>query len=162
MLDNAIHLVGNLTDEPTYYSGGAASRATFRIAATERKLDRQSGAYVDGTPLFMNVVTWRSLADHVHATLHKGDRAVVVGRLRRREYTNAQQEQRSTIEIEAEAVGPDLRHATAVVTRRSRRFGGAVAGGPDDEVPLPPEPIADYDTSDRDDASSVPVSVAVA
>jgi single-strand DNA-binding protein len=144
VLDNAIHLVGNLTDEPTYYSAGAASRATFRVAATERKLDRQSGAFVDGTPLYMNVVAWRSLADHIHATLHKGDRAIVVGRLRRREYVNAQQEQRSTIEIEAEAVGPDLRHATATVNRL-RRSVVAPVGEATDDVPLPPEPDVDTD-----------------
>ena len=142
MLDNAIHLVGNLTDEPSYYSAGAASRATFRLAATERKLNRETGEYQDGTPLYMNVVAWRTLADHIHATLHKGDRTVVVGRLRRREYVNAQQEQRSTIEIEAEAVGPDLRHATAVVTRRTRRPETA-------EAPLegvPPEVVVEEET----------------
>ncbi|HVU74202.1 MAG TPA: single-stranded DNA-binding protein [Mycobacteriales bacterium] len=157
MLDNAIHLVGNLTDEPTYYSAGSASRATFRLAATERKLNRETGEYVDGTTLYMDVVAWRSLADHIHGTLHKGDRAVVVGRLRRREYQNAQQEQRSKIEVEADAVGPDLRHATAIVTRTARRSAplGAtgIATGTDD-APLPPEPSVDAFPPDVDEVAA--------
>ena len=152
MLDNAIHLVGNLTDEPTHYAAsGATTRATFRIAATERKLNRATGEFVDGTPLYMDVVTWRGLADHVYATLHKGDRVVVVGRLRRREYMNAQQEQRSKIEIEADAVGPDLRHATATIAKTSRR---ALEASPVDDAPLPPEPIDDLVADDEVHAAS--------
>ena len=141
MLENAIHLVGNLTADPEHYAAaGASHRTTFRIAASERRFDKQTQSFVDGSTLFMDVVTWRDLADHVYATLHKGDRVVVVGRLRRREYTTAQQEQRSRLELEADAVGPDLRNATAVVSKTSRR---ALEASRADEAPLPPEPVDD-------------------
>ena len=144
MLENAIHLVGNLTADPEHYAAaGASHRTTFRIAASERRFDKQTQAFVDGSTLFMDVVTWRDLADHVYATLHKGDRVVVVGRLRRREYTNQQQEQRSRLELEADAVGPDLRNATAVVSRTSRRASVLVSDLTDD-APLPPEPQDDF------------------
>lgn len=144
MLDNAIHLVGNLTADPEHYAAaGASHRTTFRVAASERRFDRQTQTFVDGSPLFMDVVTWRDLADHAYATLHKGDRVIIVGRLRRREYTNAQQEKRSRVEVEADAVGPDLRNATAVVTRRSRRASEGLVTTGSDEQPVPPERVDD-------------------
>ena len=143
MLENAIHLVGNLTADPEHYAAaGASHRTTFRIAASERRFDKQTQSFIDGSTLFMDVVTWRDLADHVYATLHKGDRVVVVGRLRRREYVNAQQEQRSRLELEADAVGPDLRNATAVVSRTSRR-ADVFASDQTDDVPPPPDPQDD-------------------
>jgi len=55
---------------------------SFRLASTRRHYDRALGRWVDGETTFVNVTCWRSLADHVRASISKGDPVVVIGRLR--------------------------------------------------------------------------------
>jgi single-strand DNA-binding protein len=77
-------------------------------------------------------------------------RVVVSGRLEQREYQNREGEKRSTIEINADEVGPSLRWATASVERNPRgdgqggNSGGArskPAGGTDEYFPSDEEPF---------------------
>lgn len=64
---------------------------------------------------------WRSLAEHV-AELAKGDRVLVHGSLRQRSWQTEDGERRSSVEVQAEEVGPSLRWATAK-PQRTRRTG---------------------------------------
>lgn len=92
------------------------SRATFRIACNERKLNQVSGEWSDGDSLYMTVTCWRWLADRVAASLNVGDPVIVRGRLRTRQYEKDGR-QNSVTELDAMSVGPNLEWCTAVVTR---------------------------------------------
>jgi single-strand DNA-binding protein len=46
-------------------------------------------------------------------SLSKGDRAVVVGRLRTRSWETPEGDKRSVTEVEADEIGPSLKFATA-------------------------------------------------
>ena len=75
------------------------------------------------------------LGENVAASLHKGARAIVNGRLEQRSWETQDGEKRSKIEVVADEIGPSLRWATAQVERtartdrRRRPAGGAVGGG---------------------------------
>ena len=71
----------------------------------------------DGDTSFFRVTAWRDLAEHVTDSLSKGDRALVVGRLKTRSWETPEGERRSTVEVEAEEVGPSLKWATATPQR---------------------------------------------
>jgi single-strand DNA-binding protein len=54
------------------------------VAVTQRVLE--GGAWRDGQTSFFRVNAWRENAIHLAESLHKGDRVVVLGRLRQRSW----------------------------------------------------------------------------
>jgi single-strand DNA-binding protein len=127
--ETTITVVGNLTDDPELrFTPSGAAVAKFRIASTPRTLDRQSGEWKDGEPLFLACNIWRDAAEHVAESLQRGARVIVQGRLRQRSYETREGEKRTVYELEVDEIGPSLRYATAKVQRMSRS-GGAGGGG---------------------------------
>lgn len=125
-----ITVVGNLVADPEpRVSQAGKSWVTFRIASTPRVRDRQSGDWSDGEPLWIGCRAYGEYADNIAASLTKGMRVIVYGRLTQRSYTDNQGQQRTSLDLEVEEVGPSLRFATAQVSRGQARgqvggFGG--------------------------------------
>ncbi len=126
-----ITVVGNLVADPEpRVSQAGKSWVTFRIASTPRVRDRQSGDWSDGEPLWLGCRAYGEYADNIASSLTKGMRVIVQGRLTQRSYTDNQGQQRTSLDLEVEEVGPSLRFATASVTRgQSRGQGGGFGGG---------------------------------
>jgi single-strand DNA-binding protein len=134
--ETTITVVGNLTDDPELrFTPSGAAVAKFRIASTPRTLDRQSGEWKDGEPLFLACNIWRDAAEHVAESLQRGARVIVQGRLRQRSYETREGEKRTVYELEVDEIGPSLRYATAKVQKMNRSggggggFGGGGGGG---------------------------------
>lgn len=128
-----ITVVGNLVADPEpRVSQAGKSWVTFRIASTPRVRDRQSGDWSDGEALWIGCRAFGEYADNIAATLTKGARVIVLGRLSQRTYEKDGQ-QRTSLDMEVEEVGPSLRFATAQITRSQSRGGGngGGSGGPD-------------------------------
>jgi single-strand DNA-binding protein len=127
--ETVITVVGNLTDDPELrFTPSGAAVAKFRIASTPRTLDRQSGEWKDGEPLFLACNIWRDAAEHVAESLQRGSRVIVQGRLRQRSYETREGEKRTVYELEVDEIGPSLRYATAKVQRMNRSGGGGGGG----------------------------------
>ncbi|WP_427870069.1 single-stranded DNA-binding protein [Leucobacter luti] len=130
-----ITVVGNLVADPEpRVSQAGKSWVTFRIASTPRVRDRQSGDWSDGEPLWLGCRAYGEYADNIAASLTKGMRVIVQGRLTQRSYTDNQGQQRTSLDLEVEEIGPSLRFATAQVTRGQARgqvggFGGGQPAG---------------------------------
>src|SRR4051812_42028476 len=123
--ETVITVVGNLTDDPELrFTPSGAAVAKFRIASTPRTLDRQSGEWKDGEPLFLACNIWRDAAEHVAESLQRGARVIVQGRLRQRSYETREGEKRTVYELEVDEIGPSLRYATAKVQGMNRSGGG--------------------------------------
>ena len=121
-----ITVVGNLVADPeARVSQSGNSWVTFRIASTPRVRDRQSGDWADGEPLWLGCRAYGEYADNIAASLTKGMRVIVQGRLSQRSYTDKNGEQRTSLDLDVEEVGPSLRFATAAVSRA----GTGPAGG---------------------------------
>ncbi|MBQ0903702.1 single-stranded DNA-binding protein [Micromonospora sp. U21] len=134
--DTTITVIGNLTDDPELrFTPSGAAVAKFRVASTPRFLDKASGEWKDGEPLFLACTVWRQAAEHVAESLQRGARVIVSGRLRQRSYETREGEKRTVIELEVDEIGPSLRYATAKVQKMSRSggggggFGGGSGGG---------------------------------
>ena len=127
--ETTITVVGNLTDDPELrFTPSGAAVAKFRIASTPRTLDRESGQWKDGEPLFLACNIWRDAAEHVAESLQRGARVIVQGRLRQRSYETREGEKRTVYELEVDEIGPSLRYATAKVQRMNRSGGGGGGG----------------------------------
>lgn len=138
--ETTITIIGNLTDDPELkFTSSGIAVANFRVASTPRSMDRTSGEWKDGEPLFMRCVVWRQAAEHVAESLQRGARVVVVGRLTQRSYETQQGEKRTVVELQVDEVGPSLRYATAKVNKMSRGNGSnggfGSSGGGDMQAP---------------------------
>jgi single-strand DNA-binding protein len=128
--DTTITIIGNLTDDPELrFTPSGAAVAKFRVASTPRFMDRASGEWKDGEPLFLACNIWRDAAEHVAESLQRGTRVIVTGRLRQRSYETREGEKRTVIELEVDEIGPSLRYATAKVQKMARSGGGSGSGG---------------------------------
>ena len=138
MNETSVTVVGNLVDDPRLRTTDTGvDVAGFRVASTARRWDRASGRWSDAGPLFLSVTCWRGLAGNAVASLRKGDPVVVTGRLSTRTYEKDGQT-RSTCELEALAIGPDLARGTAVFRRSPRIAGTGPEEPPADAGATPP------------------------
>jgi single-strand DNA-binding protein len=131
--ETVITVVGNLTADPELrYTQNGLAVANFTIASTPRTFDRQANEWKDGDALFLRASVWREFAEHVAGSLTKGSRVIAQGRLRQRSYQDREGQQRTSIELEVDEIGPSLRYATAQITRAAGGSGGGrgqVGGG---------------------------------
>ena len=112
MPDTHVTIVGNLTDDPEVtFTPNGHPVANFRLAVTARIKDGDS--WRDGDTSYFRVNAWRQLAEHVSESLTKGDRAVVIGRLKSRSWETPEGDKRSVVEVEADEIAPSLRWAVA-------------------------------------------------
>jgi len=131
MNEPVITVVGNLVADPEpRFSQAGKSWVTFRVASTPRVRDRQSGEYVDGEALWLGCRAFGDLADHITQSLSKGTRVIVQGRLSQRSYTDNQGTERTSLDLDVDAIGPELRFATATVQRAQRGGSGASSTPP--------------------------------
>lgn len=165
MFDTYVTIVGNVLTAPEWRRTAQSGTlvANFKVASTARRLDRESGRWVDGNSLRVRVNCWRKLAEGVASSVMVGDPIVVVGRLYTRDWTDDAGNHRTLYELEAAAVGHDLsrgrgkflrNRANAVTSavedaEADRRIHGQVAEPlPDDEIPVRPDDRPFDDDSD--------------
>jgi single-strand DNA-binding protein len=151
-LGNTVNVVGNVTRDPELrYTPNGASVTNFSVAWNRRY--ERNGQQVEEVSYF-DVTCWGSLADNVAASITKGNRVMVTGRLDQRSWETPQGDKRSKIEITADDVAPSLRWASVEVTRNPRddNFGGGGGGyggggnAPAQNQPAPaPAPDYNYD-----------------
>jgi single-strand DNA-binding protein len=128
MADTHVTITGNLTDDPDLrFTPTGAPVANFRLAVTARVRDGEG--WRDGDTSFFRVNVWRQLAEHTADSLSKGDRAVVIGRLKSRSWETPEGERRSVVEVEADEVAPSLRWAIAKPERTTGNGGKAKGKG---------------------------------
>ena len=128
MPDTIITVVGNLTADPELrYTQSGRAVANFTIASTPRIFDRAANEWKDGDALFLRASCWAEFAENVAGSLTKGTRVVAQGKLKQRSFQDRDGNNRISIELDVDEIGPSLRYATASVTRPS---GGAGGGRP--------------------------------
>jgi single-strand DNA-binding protein len=152
---NEITITGNLVNAPVLRVYGTQQVTKFRLAHNHSYRDASTGEWMDKGTTFIDVTCWRNLAANVAESLGKGSAVVVTGRLKSREWdkeVDGRIEKRTSFEIEAQAIGPDLsRGATQAIDikreavqqqeeRALEEVQAAVASGSPFE-PAPFEPV---------------------
>jgi single-strand DNA-binding protein len=155
MFDTFVTVVGNVLHEPEQRqtSNTGVTLTTFKIASTARRLDRQSGKWIDGNSVRVRVTCWRALAANVKQSVRVGDPVIVYGRLFTRDWEDEDGNRRLAYELEAMAVGHDLSRGRAVFERGKPRTSTS-ATEDDHEVRVggePTEPVPDSEAVQFDD-----------
>lgn len=127
-MSNHLTVVGTVATVPRLVGAGTPTQlCTFRLASNERWYSADKGEWIDGPTSWFTVNAFRGLGSHAQESLAKGDRVIVHGRLRVREWTSRERSG-TTAEIDADALGPDLRWGVSAFTRQS--FQGPAADPP--------------------------------
>ncbi|WP_182359431.1 single-stranded DNA-binding protein [Tomitella gaofuii] len=124
-----VTIAGNLTADPELrFVGGNGDTAVcnFNIANTPRVKDGDE--WVDGDTTFLRVTAWHGLAEHVADSLNKGDRVIVTGGLATQYWEDKEGNERTSLTLRADDVGPSLMWATASVEKASKSGGGGGRG----------------------------------
>lgn len=119
-----VTLMGNLTRDPEIRftaKGDAVAKMSVAVNETVREGDK----YVDGPVSYYDVEAWRKLAENAAENLRKGDRVIVVGKMKIDKYETKEGEQRQKPIITADDLG------------KSQKFGAArpKAAALSDDIP---------------------------
>lgn len=129
-MSTPITVVGNLTADPELrFTASGKAVASLNVAESTRVKDGDT--WKDGETTYWRVTAWEGLAEHIGDSLTKGVRVIVTGRVASRTYETREGEKRTVYEITADAVGPDLKWATAKVERTGKGRGRASAASDD-------------------------------
>jgi single-strand DNA-binding protein len=113
-----IVIAGNVVSEPdARLLSDGRWRTRFRVAATSRTLDPNSGRWKDGDTTFLAVVAWRGLGE-LAGRLRTGDRVVVIGHLRQYDYARDTGREIG-YEVQAQEIAVGLSSPRAVTSRVS-------------------------------------------
>jgi len=98
---NRVILIGRLVRDPEMRAVGAGhTMARFALAVDRGVAIVQGEREVD----FIDIVTWRKLAEQVAEHLHRGRLVGVEGRLQTRRFENSQGKRRKVTEVVADRV----------------------------------------------------------
>jgi single-strand DNA-binding protein len=138
-------------------TGNGLAITTFRLASTQRRFDRTEQKWVDGDTNWYTISSFRQLATNVITSVQRGQRVVVTGRLRIRDWATAENHGTS-VGVDADAIGHDLSWGTAQFTRSaSTKVAEADAQAEADattlqdaEVDVPVDPAAEQAADQAD------------
>jgi single-strand DNA-binding protein len=128
------------------------------VGTTPRYRDNETGQWRDGESSYYTITCWNKLADHVRASLHKGDPVIVKGKLRTSTFEDKNGQLRTLVEITADTMGHDLSRGPANYMRVQSRHSNAEddqARGEFGEnpeypgTPVDPDELLDEDAIER-------------
>ncbi len=122
-MSESITLTGIVATQPRHIvTGEGLAITSFRLATAQRVYDREAGGWVERDTNWYTVTAFRALAVNAAESIGKGDRIIVAGRIRIRDWASGERSG-TTVEVEADAIGHDLGWGT---TRFQRRAVAAV------------------------------------
>jgi single-strand DNA-binding protein len=126
-----VTLVGFVAQDPNLRPvTGGRNVTNLRVGATRRYQDKATGQWRDLETSYYNVACWNRLADHVRASMRKGDPVLVKGQFKTHSYEDKTGQIRTEIDIMADTVGHDLSRGVAnYIRQRPPQQSGEDADG---------------------------------
>ncbi|BAU32763.1 single-stranded DNA-binding protein [Microcella alkaliphila] len=128
-MTDTITVTGLVATEPRHITTqNGLTITSFRLASNQRRFDRSQNAWIDGDTNWYTVTAFRQLGMHVASSVRKGERVVVAGRVRQRDW-QSDTNKGTTIEIDADTVGHDLTFGRSTFTRTVKAASTTSAEG---------------------------------
>lgn len=116
-----VHVEGNATgDAVLSFAQSGTAVVKFSVAATPRRMNRQTNEWEDGKTTFLNCVAFGNSAEHIAESVKRGTPVVVEGRLEQDDYTDKSGAQRTGFSCLVDSVGISPRRAP-VTERQAQR-----------------------------------------
>jgi single-strand DNA-binding protein len=120
---------GTVGSDVSLFEGEGSTTTKFRLRTAERYFDRDRSEWVSRETVWIDVVCWRRLAEHVAQSVRRGEPVIVRGRLRITKY-ESDQGPRDCLEVLATSVGHDLAMGRSSFARPPRPEPQAAAAQP--------------------------------
>ncbi len=118
MYETHVTVQGRLVADPVVKEGRSGLFTTLRVAQSERHQVRgEPGQWADSDPSFYDVTVGRGMGENAARCLRKGHPVVVHGKLRVRRFQRGDGSYGTAVEIDAHALGHDLRWGVTAYTR---------------------------------------------
>jgi single-strand DNA-binding protein len=153
MFETPLTVTGRIVTDPVRRRIGDQELVKFRLASNARRRTNE-GTWEPGNSLYLTVNCWGKLAAGVMGSLAKGDAVIVVGHVYTSEYEDREGVKRSSAELRATAVGPDLARYLARLEKINQNPQPAPDSGEVAEAEAPAETEDDED----DEEDSLPLS----
>lgn len=149
---NKVILIGNVGADPEVRAlEGGNKVARIRLATTERMYNRTTQETREHTE-WHTIVAWRNLADIADKYIKKGSQIYIEGRLRSRDWTDAEGHKRYSIEIIADEIRLLGRRSDNPASATDSYQQGAAATNPAaSQVRQPSQPTEMPPSDDPDD-----------
>lgn len=116
-----VTLTGRLTADPDLkFAQSGTSVANMRVVTSARKFDKDENKWVDVDTTYWQVAAFRDLANNCVESLKKGDPVIVTGRMKSREFTDKEGNNRTVFEVTADKVAVDLSRVCVTVRKVER------------------------------------------
>ena len=133
MFETSITVVGRIITDFRRRVVAGQEVISFRVASNSRRRTTD-GTWEPGHTLYITVNCWGKLVTGVGAGLYKGAPIIAVGTVHTSEYEDRDGVKRSSLEMRATAVGPDLARAIARIEQPPRSNDGEGATGTDTDA----------------------------
>jgi single-strand DNA-binding protein len=131
-----VTLVGYVAQEPSIRTTKTGKTVTdLRVGITPRYRDQATGEWHDAESSYFTVSCWDRLANHVRASMHKGEPVLVRGKFKTSTYEDKDGRPRTETRITADTVGHDLSRGVANYIRHRPNQAAADAGASGDQAP---------------------------
>ena len=110
MFETPLTVVGRIITDPRRRRVADQEVISFRVASNSRRRDAD-GNWEPGNTLYITVNCWGKLVTGVGAALGKGTAVIAVGHVYTSEYEDRDGVRRSSLEMRATSVGPDVSKA---------------------------------------------------
>lgn len=107
MFETSMTVVGRIITDPRRRVVAGQEVISFRVAANSRRRTPE-GSWEAGNSLYVTVNCWGRLVTGVGAALYKGAPIIATGTVHTSDYEDREGVKRSSLEMRATAVGPDL------------------------------------------------------
>ena len=144
MFETPLTVVGRIITDLRRRSVGDQEVISFRMASNSRRRGAD-GNWEPGTTLYITVNCWGKLVTGVGAALGKGTTVIAVGHVYTSEYDDRDGVRRSSLEMRATSVGPDLSQAIVSIIEKVNQAGRDAE-----------QPPADLNVGDNDEPDRAP------
>ena len=159
MFETTLTVVGHIVNDPQRRKVGDNEVLKFRMASNSRRRNADGG-WEPGNTLFITVNCWGKLVTGVAAALGKGAPVIAVGHVYTSEFEDRDGNRRSSLEMRATSVGPDLSRAFVQILKPG--YTGPSSG----DAAAPAEALADSgaggadtdDSTESGDSAALPLS----
>jgi len=153
MFETPMTVVGRIITDPRRRLVGGQEVISFRVASNSRRRTAE-GAWEPGNSLYITVNCWGKLVTGVGAGLYKGASVIAVGTVHTSDYEDRDGAKRSSLEMRATAVGPDLARVIARIEQPAQPHSADSAEPAEDADGV----VAEVDPHPDDDADGLALS----
>ena len=142
MFETPLTVVGRIITDPRRRRVADQEVISFRVASNSRRRDAD-GNWEAGNTLYITVNCWSKLVTGVGAALGKGAAVIAVGHVYTSEYEDRDGVRRSSLEMRATSVGPDLsKHIVQILDNVSN-----VSSASKDAEPVPTSEDTEHESA---------------